>query len=139
MLAKIANYLRAMQLFYHASHNLVKGAVFNQDHGTFASFYDQCESDYDSVIERAINIEGPQVADLSIQMKEIYNNLKGKPTHEVKENKEYFLAGLEMEKQLCQMIEECCAAKCSIGTEQAIGNVADKSEVRQYLISQRIK
>lgn len=140
MLTKIAAYLRAMQLYYQACHNLVKGVVFNQDHGTFSSFYDAAASDYDAVIERAINIEGDQAADLVTQMKEVYTHLKGKPCCGVAENKVYFVAALDCEKTLCQMIEAVCKdPTTSEGTRQLLGDIVDKSEVRQYLIQRRIK
>jgi len=139
MISKIANHLRAMHLYYHACHNLVKGSVFSQDHGTFASFYDQCEGDYDAAIERAINKEGEESAHLLTQLKEVFTKLKDKPCCGVKENKEYFKAGLVMEQELCKMIEDFVRAGVSVGVEQCLGNMADKSEIRQYLIAQRIK
>lgn len=140
MLSKIAAYLRAMQLYYQSAHNLVKGSLFNQDHGTFAGFYDELSAAYDSVIERAINVEGDQAADIKVQLKEIFNHLKDKPCIGVAENKVFFQAGLDCEKSLCQMIEEAVKAPgISEGTKQLIGDIADKSEVRQYLITRRIK
>lgn len=139
MLAKLATRLRAMELFYQAAHNLSKGVVFNQDHSTFASFYDACGAAYDAAIERAINKEGHQAAHLPTQLKEIFQLLKDKPCCDVKENKEFFSAGLEMEQSLCSLIEEICKnPETSQGTLQLVGDMADKSEVRQYLISQRL-
>lgn len=140
MLSKIAAYIRAMELYYQSCHNLVKGPVFSQDHATFGSFYEAMGAAYDSVIERAINIEGDQAADLIPQIKEIYDHLKGKPCCNVPENKVYFVAALDCEKSLCQMIDQVCKDPAtSEGTKQLIGDIADASEVRQYLIMRRIK
>jgi DNA-binding ferritin-like protein len=138
MISQISIQLRAMHLYYHMCHNMVKGSLFNQDHSTFASFYDQCDSDYDSAIERAINKEGEKSACLAEQMKEVFKIIKPLPCCEVKENKEFYKAGLDLEVKLCKMIDDCIKFGVSSGTEQVIGNIADKSEVRQYLIQRRL-
>jgi DNA-binding ferritin-like protein len=137
-LKEIAIKLRAMDFYYHTAHNLVKGTVFYQDHEALAEYYTTISSDYDCVIERAINLEGDSVAELKSQLKNVYNELKDIP-NSVKENKQYFVKGLEFEKDLCEAIKEYIDAGCSPGTEQLIGDVANRSEIRQYLINRRIK
>lgn len=140
MLSKIANYLRAMQLFYHAAHNLSKGSLFFQDHETLGDFYSEIEKDYDAVIERAINKEGDQVADLQAQLKDIFSQIKSKQIVGVKENKDFFVQGLECEKFLCEMIQQACSIpECSEGTKQLIGDISNRSEVRQYKILRRVQ
>lgn len=138
-LKEIAIKLRAMQLFYQTAHNLVKGTVFYQDHEALGEYYSQVSCDYDGIIERAITLEGDEAASLSMQIKEIYKIIKDIPCVGVKENKKHFQKAMELEKDLCSAIEAHIEAGCSAGTEQLIGDIANKSEIRQYLISRRIK
>lgn len=138
-LKEIATHLRTMDLYYHTAHNLVKGTVFYQDHEALSEYYEQVSCDYDSVIERAITLEGDKAADIKSQLKSIYEKTKSLPCYDVKENKDYFVKGMELEKQLCSMIDSYIKAGCSAGTEQLVGDIANKSEIRQYLISRRIK
>lgn len=137
-LQDIAIKARTMQLYYQTAHNLVKGTVFYQDHESLGEYYIALGCAYDAIIERAIQLEGDSAADLTVQLKQIYQNIKDMPSG-VKENKEYFIKGLELEKDLCECIAKHIEKECSPGTEQLIGDVADKSEVRQYLISRRLK
>lgn len=140
MLGKIAAYIRAMELYYQMAHNVVKGALFISDHGLLGEFYTQLGGNYDAVAERAVNIEGDAAVDILPQLKDIFQHLKVKPGINVKENKEYFIAGLECEKMLCQMIDQVCKdPSTSEGTRQLIGDIADQSEIRQYKINRRIK
>jgi DNA-binding ferritin-like protein len=136
-LKSLAIHIRAMDLYYHACHNLVKGTVFYQDHEAFGEYYKQLSSDYDMVIERAINKEGRESADLKVQLKEVYQKIKELPCF-VKENKEYFVKAMELEKELCSKIDGYIKQGCSAGTEQLIGDIANRSETRQYLINQRL-
>jgi DNA-binding ferritin-like protein len=130
--------LRAMQLFYHQAHNLAKGASFFADHEALGEFYAAAEGDYDSVIERMIGTHGPQSVDLMQIVKGVYTKLKSVPSGNVSENREYFSAGLQMEKELCSLVQSI-APSVSEGTRQMIGDIADRSEVRQYKLKQRIQ
>jgi DNA-binding ferritin-like protein len=49
---------RAMQLYYHYCHNLVKGATFQQDHEFFNASYTALETDYDSLAEYFVSLNG---------------------------------------------------------------------------------
>jgi DNA-binding ferritin-like protein len=138
-LKDIAVQLRAMDLYYHTAHNLVKGTVFYQDHESLSDYYEQVGCDYDKVIERAIPIEGDEAAEIKSQLKAVYEKVKGLPCVGVKENKVYFVKGMELEKELCSMIQEHLKSECSLGVETLLGDVCSRSEERQYLISRRIK
>ena len=138
-LKDIAVKLRTMHLYYQAAHNLVKGTVFYQDHEALGEYYTSIACDYDMTIERAITLEGDEVADPKIQLKQVYQDIKDLPCIDVKENKQYFTEGMKLEKELCKGIKEYIDKGCSPGTEQLIGDIANRSEKRQYLISRRIK
>lgn len=137
MLKDIAIKLRKMQLFYQYAHNMSKGKTFYQDHDAFGDYYEAVGGDYDMVIERAINVEGEHVVDLKMQLKGIYAQLKDLPTY--CENEEFFKYGLYCEEELCKEIEGFIKRGCSVGVENLLGAVADKSEGRQYLINRRLK
>ena len=138
MLKEIAVKLRSMQLAYQAMHNLSKGSNFYADHEALSGYYDAVSADYDMVIERAINTEGQEVADLKPQLKAIYNEIKDLKC-EVSSNDEFFQQAIKMEKELCAKIESHIKSGCSAGVEQLIGDIANKSEGRQYLINRRLK
>ena len=61
------------------------------------------------------------------------------PSTGVKENKVFYQFQLMMEQELCKKISMAIAAGVSPGTEQMLGDLCDKSEVRQYKIKQRIR
>jgi DNA-binding ferritin-like protein len=133
----IAILLRLMQLYTHNAHNLVKGPVFMPDHSMLGDLYPTYESAYDDLIERLIG-KG-EMPDLVAIQEQAVIQLKAKPA-QVPENKVYFEQILMMEKQLCQSIETYIVAnKCSEGTKQMLGDMCDKSEMRQYKLSRRIK
>lgn len=127
----LASYLRYMQFYAHIGHNVLGGATFFQDHSFLGDLYGTYEDAYDSVIERMIGLEEPlnlikihkdAVADLEIP----------------KSYDQAFEALLECEKELCKKIE-AIAPKCSQGTMNLLADMADKSEMRQYKLKQRLK
>jgi len=134
---ELLNHLRLMQLYAHMAHHVCKGPLFFQDHEFLGSLYAEVEGDYDAVAERAINKEGLSVVNLNSQLKSIYSKAKNLPD-ESKDDKTHLKKVLELEKELCSIIEKL-VPNVSAGTEQLIGNVADKSEVRQYKLEQRLK
>lgn len=138
-LTEIATHIRAMQLFTHTAHNLVRGPLFYADHDVLGDFYKQMAKDYDGVIERAIHNEGPEAADLTKQLKKIYKKLKEYPCNEQKENKTFFEKILKLEEELCELISSTISEGVSPGVEQLIGDIGNRSNIRQYLISQRLK
>lgn len=132
-------HLRAMQLFAQNAHHLVGRVPFFQDHDFFGDAYDQHASDYDSVAERIVGLFGEEQLALSGILQEVYAKLHKAPSVGVSENSAFFIYQLQLEKELCQKIAEVCAAGASEGTKQLIGDIADKSEARQYKIQRRIK
>lgn len=133
----IAIILRTLQLYAHNAHNLVKGPIFNSDHDVLGELYPEYENTYDGVIERLIG-KG-EIPDLIMIQEQAVIALKTKPV-QVPENKIYFEQIMIMEKQLCAAIEAyITSCKCSEGTRQMLGDICDKSEMRQYKLSRRIK
>lgn len=133
-------HLRAMQLFSHHAHNLVSRAVFFQDHDFFGEVYPQLESDYDSVIERIIGLQGEGQLALQPLLQAVVAKIANAPSVGVKENKVFFQYLLQQEQELCKLVEELAKVPgTSQGVIQTIGTIAEKSEIRQYKIKQRIK
>jgi DNA-binding ferritin-like protein len=129
---KIAFVLRYLQLYAHQAHNLVKGPTFFQDHEFLGELYPVYEDAYDSIIERSIGLGKPvniQKVNLAAA-KELPNDASVKMT-------QCFKDLLESEKYLCKLIEQNVQG-ASQGTMNLLADMADKSEVRQYKIQQRI-
>jgi len=129
--------LRASQLFTHHAHLVVKGSLFNQDHEFLSDIYQELESDFDAVSERMIGLGKEAEYSLPIITQKIAEKLKSAPTS-VKENKDFFKYQLELEKQICQQVNALCKTPISEGTKQLIGDVGNRSEIRQYKLSRRI-
>jgi len=62
----------------------------------------------------------------------------GIKSSKVKENAVFFQIILEKQKMVCSKIEELCKSGLPQGTIQMLGNIADKSEVFQYKLKQRL-
>jgi DNA-binding ferritin-like protein len=133
----IAAHLRCLQLFTHNAHNIVKGAVFFQDHEFLGETYPVYESDYDSVVERIIGLSDMKMEELlQIQMMAL-QKLKTYSMNQP-DNKSYLNIILQMEKELCSLITSMIADKTE-GTKQMLGDICDRSEVRQYKLRQRCR
>lgn len=139
MLLPIIVHLRAMQLYTHHAHNLCARIVFQQDHDFFGEVYSALDGEYDGVVERQIGLFGEDKLDLTAIIVQVHSKLKGLPTVGVKENKVFYTQLLEMEKQLLSAIQAVINAGVSEGTRQMLGDICDRSEVRQYKIKQRLK
>lgn len=131
--------LRAMQLYAHSCHNLVKGQGFHSDHAFFGDVYSDIEGDFDSVVERSIGLYGDAHMNLQECLSSVMSKLADAPSVGAESNKVYYEHQLKMEDKLTGLIKQIIAAGVSPGTEQLIGNIADKSEMRKYKIKQRIK
>lgn len=133
--------LRALQLFTHHAHNLCARVAFFSDHEFFGEVYGEAESDYDSVIERIIGKKG-EVPELELGsfMSKVTAKLSGAPSIGQKENKVFFMHQLKMEENICSYVEQLCkAGGLSQGQIQLLGDIAQRSEIRQYKIKQRCK
>lgn len=137
----LAILLRSINLYAHSAHNLCARIPFFQDHEFFNEIYTGADSAYDDVVERLVGTIGEEsVPSLKEQLQAISQILEQLPEKNVKENSVYFQILLEKNKMVCSKIEELCASgSLSQGTIQMLGNIADKFEVIQYKIKQRLK
>lgn len=130
--------LRAAQIYAHNAHNLCGRVPFFSDHAFLAETYAQLDTDYDSCVERYIGITGQEL-DLNEILQMATELMMHLPTLGKDENSDFFRALLELEKEICHLIEQLCSSGVSIGTEQMVGDIANLSEMRQYKIKQRLK
>lgn len=129
----LAVILRASQLYAHMAHNLTTGCSFFSDHEAFKSFYEEYEEGYDDVVERIIGLTGDcDITAITKGACDIVEKTKFKDTMHA------YSVLLATEKSLC----EVCTAenkKATLGTQNLLQGIADKSEMRQYKIQRRIK
>lgn len=136
--------LRSLNLYYHHLHNNCSGASFFSDHQQLASFYSQADDDYDRVIERSIGLTSEMRPDELVRvMREVTDILDNMPKlYDFVVLNEHLNYALQLEESLCQEVEVYLnseESRVTEGTRQLLGDVADKSEVRQYLIGRRLK
>lgn len=140
MLVQLAVQLRSMQLFAHSAHHFVDGSLFFADHDFLGETYKKLDNDYDEVVERIIGLYGEEQIDLHVVLAGVINRLHNVPTSSVKENKIFFDILLDMEHELCTLIEKICYSDgVTEGLKQLIGEIANSSEKRQYKLRQRTK
>ena len=128
---------RVLQLYYHYCHNLVTGPTFLQDHEMFGGFYASVENDYDALVEYLIATLGNK----AIETKAVNQLLMKQLTAiqvESMSAEDMFSKGLELEDELYSAIR-ILDAKGSIGVKNLIGDIAQKSDVRQYKVQQRLQ
>lgn len=127
----LASLLRYMQFYAHMAHNLLGGETFFQDHSFLGELYEAYEGEYDDVIERLIGLE--EDPDLIQIHKDAVEQLEKPESYKI-----CFKELLKCEEEICKMIEEI-VKDSSQGTMQLIGDIANKSEMRQYKLKQRLK
>lgn len=122
-------------LYAHAAHNLCSKAVFMQDHEHFADLYTAYENHYDDVIERMIGLGQPvDIQNITTKACQAFAGMQ----LNVPENADYFKKIIELEQAIQEIIKQE-TPKSTIGTQQLIGDQADKSEMRLYKLRQRVK
>lgn len=131
--------LRAMQFYTHSCHNLVKGTPFHSDHSFFGDVYSDLEGDYDSVAERIIGLYGEESLELQSVLNGAMSKITDAPSINVPDNKVYYQYLYKLDERLKALIKQIIATGISPGTEQLIGNIADKCEMRCYKVKQRLK
>lgn len=131
--------LRLLQLYGHAAHNFCGHPTFFQDHEFFEEVYKQAEIDFDNVLERMIGLMGEDATGYHMLHTEVASILDKLPIINVKDNTTYYKQILDIEEDLCRTIAIKLEAGTTPGVEQLLGDIADKSETRQYKISRRLK
>jgi DNA-binding ferritin-like protein len=128
-----------MQIYAQNAHHLVKGTPFHSDHGFFGDVYNSVAEDFDDVAERIIGLYGEDHLNLQNMMQAVTAKLSDAPSTGVMENKVFYEYQLKMEDALCKIIAKIIAAGVNPGTEQLIGEICNKAEMRKYKIKQRMK
>lgn len=131
--------LRAMQIFSQSAHHLVKGSSFHSDHSFFGDVYEQVAGDFDSLAERIVGLYGEEHLALQPMLTAVVAKLSDAPSIAVEDNQTFYSHQLKMEESLCKLVEKIIAAGVYPGTEQLIGEIANKAEMRKYKIKQRMK
>lgn len=127
----LATLLRYMQFYSHMAHNLLGGNTFFQDHSFLGDLYLGYESDFDSIIERMVGLD--EEFDLIKIHKDAVKDLEIPTSFN-----ECFTEILNLEEKLCSMIEKL-VPNSSQGTANMLQGIADKSEMRQFKLKQRLK
>lgn len=127
---------RAMQLYYHYCHNLVRGSDFHSDHNFFGDSYAALEGDYDSLTEYFISLNSNS-AFKSKQVTELVSaELEGLAVEK--------MSAEDMYKEAIKMEEDYQKYLVSInksgplGLQNMIQGLATASDVRLYKIKQRL-
>ena len=131
--------LRAMQIYSHNCHNLVKGPLFFGDHDFFGGTYKSLDTDYDSVAERIVGLYGEEPLQLQSILSRSASIIADAPSIGVEDNKIYFQYQLGLEDKLCNIVYQILEKSVTAGTEQLITEICNKAESRKYFIKQRLK
>lgn len=134
-LADVALAFRSSQFIAHNCHNLVKGATFFEDHEFLGELYGTYEDGYDGCVERIIAFTGNADV-IGITSKACAISAQFNPAG--KASAEIFSFILNLEKNICAVIKTAVPG-CTDGTQNFLQDLADKSEMRQYKISQKIR
>lgn len=125
--------------YYHTAHVCVKNSVSYSDHLLLERLYDGVSDYVDPIKEKMLGIGmGDESVHLPTIYKKVFERIKDLP-YAAKENAAYFTAALAMEeslKSLCSTIDK--TEGTSVGVRNFVGDIADKSEGRCYLIKQRL-
>lgn len=130
---KLAEIFRASQFYAHIAHNVASGSSFFSDHDYLGELYSAYESAYDDVVERMIGLgQNPDLTEITMNAAKY---IKGH-THDSTE--QCFAYLLSMEQEICDEISSL-VKDASDGTQNMLQDMADKSEMRQYKLGQRLK
>lgn len=125
--------LRIYQLYVQTLHNTVRGINFNDHHEFLSELYQEVEGDYDDVVERCLGT-GVQIDVLAVQHE------AGMAASQIATPQDP-IGMFNVINNLEMIIRDEIAAAyqtASIGTQQLIGEIANKSEKRSYKLQQLI-
>jgi DNA-binding ferritin-like protein len=130
--------LRAMNIYSQSAHHLVKGTPFHSDHAFFGDVYDALIDAYDSVAERIVSLYGEEPLKLDVVMSMAMSKIADAPSVGVMDNKVFYEYQERLESRLRDLVAKIIATGVSPGVEQLIGEIANQSEMRSYLIKRRL-
>jgi len=136
-LLKAIIYSRVLHLFYHYCHLLTYGETFVGDHSLFGGFYEEMSDHYDRLSEYLIATLGNEAFEtqkINMLVAEELQRFKIEKISTIS-----MLAGaLILEKEFYTSLQELDSV-ATIGLKNMIGDLAEKSDSRQYKILQRKK
>lgn len=139
MLQDILVNVIALRDYYHTAHVCAKNSVYYSDHLLLQRLYEETDGYVDGIKEKMLGIGmGDESVHLPTLYKKVFERIKDLP-YAAKENAVYFTAALSLEetlKTLCAAVDK--AEGTSVGVRNFVGDIADKSEGRCYLIKQRL-
>jgi len=128
--------LKVLTEFYAHAHNNVQGVSFFSDHGALGCFYDETFKSLDHVAERIIGTLGSESLDL-VEVAKASLQVLSKLKRSEADADTLFKVSLLLEERLVESVE-MFKDSVSEGTLQLIGEIANKSESRQYKIKRRL-
>ena len=130
----VAILLRALQLYAHEAHNKhCGGCNFLQNHEFLGELYAAFESDYDSVVERIIGLTGDcDIDSITESAAEIACKAK---TGDALTAFAVLMATENNLRDLCTKENK----SATLGTQNLLQGIADKSEMRHYKYQQLLK
>ena len=137
MYQELISKLHALSMYYQTAHWQCKNSVYYADHLLFDRLYDEASERIDQVAEKAIGITGNvAIVNLPEILKKTYNEIKSL-TYAASENVKFFEDALQMEEALLMFCTSQEEGK-SVGVRNMLGDIADESESRVYLLKQRL-
>lgn len=138
--------LRAMHLWFHGAHNVVRGAGFVGDHvDLFGKIYLGIQDEIDGAIEKAIGVTGDEglgcpmhITSMALQVLSSY------PSPPAISSLAMAAVGLEMEKHYLEAVEVLFkeledAGVLTLGLNDYLAASANAHETNVYLLQQRVK
>jgi DNA-binding ferritin-like protein len=139
MLQDLLVLIKSMSGYYQTGHWQVKNSVFYSDHLLLERLYNETSARIDQIAEKMMGITGnAALLNLNELTKKQYEIVKALPYNPA-ENSVFFQTGLQCEQkllELCKVIDS--APETSVGVRNMIGDIADESEARVYLLRQRL-
>jgi len=139
MFKDLLSYLYSLEYYYKTAHWQCKNSVYYGDHLLFDRLSDEASERVDQVAEKAIGITGNlAIVNLPSILKSIFTNVN--PLRfECPENSQYFEDALKLETSLLDCCKKYDASESSVGIKNMLGDIADESEARVYLLKQRLR
>lgn len=139
MYSELLAKMRVLSMYYQTGHWQVKNAVFYSDHLLLERLYGEASSRMDQIAEKGIGVTGDRsVVNLKNHLAAVMSAAANLPT-EAAENSVYFQHALALEQELqsfCKVAES--SEQASMGCRNMLGDIADESEARIYLLKQRL-
>ena len=139
MLQDLLACLKAKQDYYKTGHWQVKNTIYYADHLLLDRLASETGARIDQVAEKIIGVTGnAALLNLPDILKKQYEYIKDLP-YNAPENTVIFQTGLQMEmklQELCKVID--AAPESSLGVKTMVGDIANESEGRIYLLKQRL-